>query len=419
MGLQAELTLSQQIRNVRLETANRWVANPLSKQLLTQELTLNRQITIERAKLARDYYRSSGGQASLREELKVAREIQNAREVAEKGKLGALADKTAGLRQQAVGTFFSTTAMASPVMTERFQQAVNDLSAVVGRTLLPWLEKLTDGIRSVADWFVGISPEGKKLIGNFIGIGTAILVAIPVISRLSTAATMASAALTSLAGTAGVTGGGRGGLIGSFIGAGVGGVVGHAVGGDNGALIGAAAGGLAPSLLGGMSKKALLGLGGVGVAAYGINELTNGGVEKVIGSVGNGVNALFRNTIGRLFMTGDDVKRANRRDWLGEKEKYGSISDSEKSELNRLRGEDKNKPSSFGASGFKADFMEIGQAARDLQVKLLTTGMDPNERTADNTAKLVSLMERQVNQVEKKEENKPAPIPRSGRGTGE
>jgi hypothetical protein len=66
---------------------------------------------------------------------------------------------------------------ANPNATLRWNQAIADLQAVIGRALVPVLEKLTGMVRTLADTFASLSPEAQKLavgLGLGSGLGGAI-----------------------------------------------------------------------------------------------------------------------------------------------------------------------------------------------------------------------------------------------------
>lgn len=63
-------------------------------------------------------------------------------------------------------------AKASPIHIILWNQAIDDLSAVIGKELLPVMTRATQMIRTLADTFASLSPEGKKLaVGLGIGSG--------------------------------------------------------------------------------------------------------------------------------------------------------------------------------------------------------------------------------------------------------
>jgi hypothetical protein len=59
---------------------------------------------------------------------------------------------------------------ANPAAVQRFQLAVDDLQAVLGRALQPVLERVTQVVRTAADAFASLSPEAQKLAAGF-GVG--------------------------------------------------------------------------------------------------------------------------------------------------------------------------------------------------------------------------------------------------------
>ncbi|AMV24594.1 hypothetical protein VT84_09375 [Gemmata sp. SH-PL17] len=66
---------------------------------------------------------------------------------------------------------------ASPVTIMRWNQALADAQAVIGRALIPILERMTGAVRAVADAFVNLSPQAQRLLtglGVGAGLGAAI-----------------------------------------------------------------------------------------------------------------------------------------------------------------------------------------------------------------------------------------------------
>lgn len=66
---------------------------------------------------------------------------------------------------------------ASPITIMRWQQATSDLQAVIGKALVPVLERVTSMVRVLADTFVSLSPQAKQLatgLGIGAGVGGAI-----------------------------------------------------------------------------------------------------------------------------------------------------------------------------------------------------------------------------------------------------
>lgn len=67
-------------------------------------------------------------------------------------------------------------ALAAPVTVMRFNAALADLQAVIGKALVPVLERVTQLVRGLADGFVSLSPQAKQLaagLGVGVGLGGA------------------------------------------------------------------------------------------------------------------------------------------------------------------------------------------------------------------------------------------------------
>jgi hypothetical protein len=73
----------------------------------------------------------------------------------------AVLDRVIGAVQGAVGRFVQ---LASPGEFNRFQLAVDDLQASIGRALIPVLEQATRFVRAVGNAFFGLSSEGQKTV---------------------------------------------------------------------------------------------------------------------------------------------------------------------------------------------------------------------------------------------------------------
>lgn len=84
----------------------------------------------------------------------------------------------------------------------QFTNAIGDLQEVVGTALLPHLIKLTETVRSVADWFMALPPATQEAIINF-GIFLAVLG--PILSTLGNAIFFFNSVGTAM-GTLGITG---------------------------------------------------------------------------------------------------------------------------------------------------------------------------------------------------------------------
>lgn len=85
-----------------------------------------------------------------------------------------------------------TVSVFNPAAFDRFTWAGKDLAAVLGEMLVPTLEKMTFFVRSVADWIVNLSPETKKLVGQFATFtlaGTATFIALSKLITVGTALT--------------------------------------------------------------------------------------------------------------------------------------------------------------------------------------------------------------------------------------
>lgn len=84
--------------------------------------------------------------------------------------LGALG-KLAGVFDALRSAFGRTIELANPAAWIRYRYAIDDLSAAVGRLLLPAFEKLTLAIRRTADALVSLPPRLKELAGTLATFG--------------------------------------------------------------------------------------------------------------------------------------------------------------------------------------------------------------------------------------------------------
>lgn len=68
-------------------------------------------------------------------------------------------------------------ALYNPAALIRFDLAVKDLNATIGRALLPVLERFTVVIREIGNAVVGLSPAGNKMIGVLAAVGVGLATA--------------------------------------------------------------------------------------------------------------------------------------------------------------------------------------------------------------------------------------------------
>jgi len=78
---------------------------------------------------------------------------------------------------------------ASPLALIQFQRAVDDLTAVIGRALLPVIEAATRAIRGVANAIFGLSPVGQKAVAVLASATVGIAVFTAAVVALETVAT--------------------------------------------------------------------------------------------------------------------------------------------------------------------------------------------------------------------------------------
>jgi phage-related protein len=82
-----------------------------------------------------------------------------------------------------------TVSVGAPAQFELWQRSTADLAAVVGQTLVPALEKLTEMTRSVADFFLNLDEPTQRVIVNFatfaVGLKLVATIAGPVLGALT------------------------------------------------------------------------------------------------------------------------------------------------------------------------------------------------------------------------------------------
>lgn len=96
---------------------------------------------------------------------------------------------------------------ANPNAVLRWNQAIADLQAVIGRALVPALESLTGMVRKIADAFASLSPEAKRLVTG-LGMGAGLGGALSALATAGVALLRVFGGLPVLIGT----------LVGAFIG---------------------------------------------------------------------------------------------------------------------------------------------------------------------------------------------------------
>lgn len=246
---------------------------------------------------------------------------------------------------------FSAAAIANTYQMEQFGLAIKDSTAVIGRTLLPYLEAMTYGIRAVGDVLINLPGPVKDLIGGSlalaVGLGLTVAIGSRVVSTFATIST-AGAVLTSRlyqASIAAGTSAGAASLGGAVIGASL--------------LKGAGAIGLASLAIGGVAG-ALSGSADVGIGA-GLGAAVGATIGSFIPVIGTVVGGAVGSAIGGLI---------------------GYASGGSKS--------------SVGASGYSAGFTGLAEYGKKVQVDALNRGVDSvaadTERNTKKTADLLEAM---------------------------
>jgi hypothetical protein len=184
--------LAQELGNVTLKAADAQAAfvalgaavAGLSLRDVTAAL---RDVEAEEKRVAKE--RGGAVQGSLREVERTEREGAKRREEGAKRGDATIRTAAAGLDllraplaafqgtlnaiQQGVVGFVQK---ANPGAVMRFQLAVDDLQAVIGRAMVPTLNRLTQTVRTIANAFAGLSANGQTLIAS-VAAGTVGLVA--------------------------------------------------------------------------------------------------------------------------------------------------------------------------------------------------------------------------------------------------
>lgn len=102
----------------------------------------------------------------------------------------------AGVTASAAGSV----AVASPIVFEQFTLAFKDLAAVTGQILIPVIERVTAGVRAVADVIVNLGDGFKGLIGDLGSAAVAVGVVTFVVSKLAAGVLLVGGAISWLAG---------------------------------------------------------------------------------------------------------------------------------------------------------------------------------------------------------------------------
>lgn len=269
-----------------------------------------------------------------------------------------------------------TAGMSGTVEAYQLQQSFSYLSREIAGVFAPTIRDVVDGIRSLTRWFRGMSGEQQATIRNVVLFTGGLLVAVTTINMMRKAVLALSAAfglmrLTGIAAGAGATAAAAGG-------SGMLGMLGMA----------------------GRLRSAAI-LGGVGLAAYGVNEATKGGANKtgIVEDLGEGLgkslSAIWNETGGRLTRTGGerDANRRKRelewREYMPES-KGGKLNAAEKDELAKLRGDANKKESlSLNQTGFEG----IGGAWDRMSNEILKQDalLAESVKTNETLASLVEL----------------------------
>ena len=90
-------------------------------------------------------------------------------------------------------------AAANPAVVERLSFAMQDLMAVVGQGLVPYVEMATQAVRGLADWLYNLDPVMKAVIAGGVVLSVGMVVLGTVITGVTLAASAATAAMAGLA----------------------------------------------------------------------------------------------------------------------------------------------------------------------------------------------------------------------------
>lgn len=193
--------------------------------------------------------------------------------------------------------------MFSPWEMQRFDKAVRDLSASVGKDLVPWLQTATSTVRSLADAWLSLPEWTRKSIAGVIAMGTVIGGSVLVFNMVRTAflsvaetATLAAAAASRLA-------------------------VAQSAQATTASTAGSA------GLLGGIGGKWRLGL--AGAAVFGMMqtpEKNDSWIERKLINIGHVADELWTETGRRLYTSGDERDRIRRKaetDYEARNKKWG------------------------------------------------------------------------------------------------
>ncbi len=91
----------------------------------------------------------------------------------------------------------------NPAAVKRFELAVADLNAVIGRALMPVLERFTLVVREIGNAIAGLTPAGTKMIGILAAVGVGLGVAVVATGVVFSTVAGALVGLTVLAGAFG------------------------------------------------------------------------------------------------------------------------------------------------------------------------------------------------------------------------
>jgi hypothetical protein len=305
------------------------------------------------------YARAAADMAALNRQYAAMRQSARLSDlIAEHGRFGGtlrnLQERMTGLTRTAAWGFGLVTGvtlgwvragMAGTVEQYRLEYGFQRLSRAIAGTFKPTIDSVTNGVHQLANWFQGLSGEQQDNLRKTVLWTAGILGGVTALNLLMKMAIATEAALVSL------------GIVQA-----------------RQAAAGAAGNGL--SLMGLMGGwKGALKLGAIGLGAYALNEMTAGsgneakdrGIVNKLGRTSKrGLDSLWDESLGRLWTTGGERDAARRRRRLEERDQWGMLNGSEKSELAGLRGKSRTDPS-LNQTGFE----DIGGAYDRVANKVL------------------------------------------------
>jgi hypothetical protein len=281
-----------------------------------------------------------------------------------------------GLFAAGAATMRGTVGQYAPAAADRFDWALKDFGASIGRDLQPNLEKATKWVYELGNAYLSLSPGTRKAIADTIFYGTLLAGGVVVYKSLAfviggtyTATRGLVAGLGQLAGALGI----------STVAAQRAAVANVAAGGSSGMLAAGAAGGLL-ARGGRLALRAGLPawLAYEGLNLFGDKGDEFGGLgDKLVGSASRTVEATFR----KIFNSRARFQEWRARASLTESVKWGNASPEQIARYQKMNETDEQKKDAFGMAARPGQIFGGAQdMLRQMQLDIIQSGRIDSQR---------------------------------------